>query len=269
MSSTTYKTNRSGVVHEYILNATVLQYHADGRTLTIPYSDLTGIEYRKGANFYLSRKKNQPIAIWLEDKNLKPFMSELFRLWGAVDKGTAAKAALDFSSDDKYIGKLWLALTIAFPGMLAILLSADAYQTYVCNNALLTGKLATAEILKVSKNRRANFVWRLKFTTETGQIIQGRRTPFFFNETGHSLTDDKHVSVVYSPENLSCWDVSMRNDAPVLNLKNRGFTLLMTGSFGFMFALVSLYTGFLSIARLRRVRPLREEIEQAGKALLN
>lgn len=211
----------------------------------------------RGHQIYLLKKNRQKIGVWLSKEDMPGFLEQFFAAWGSADQERARKAAFDYGSSDHAVGWVWLLVTLLFPGLLAAMLLIDGLSTLSCTNQLETkGKITTAELVKIKKNRRSMFVWALEFTNEAGEKISGKRQAPVHDEKGAPIGGRPYV--VYSPDTASCWDVSLKPGEKSLNVSQRRFTVQLDLSFGIAFAIVTLVCGTFSIARIRRRHPFRE-----------
>jgi hypothetical protein len=257
----TFESMRGGITHRYEVHADRLHYSAGTVTeLDIPWRELTRVEPGRGETVNLVPRGRQKIAVWLDAARMNAFLTEAFAAWKRVDRGAALKAASDYASAGRATGWAWIGLGLAFPAMLALILLIDGYHTLACNRLLENGKTAPAQITKIKKDRRGNYVWQLRFEAITAsgpRIIEGPRTAF-------TRSDEKPIdlTVVYSPENLACWDISLEPGKNAINWRQRHLTLLMTMTFGWAFAIIAAIALKIGIGKLRRKYPFREVFEE-------
>lgn len=199
------------------------------------------------------------------------FLKNLFLDWGKRDPSKAIAEATRLSrqgtQDSRYLAWMWVAMSIAFPGMLGLGLLADGYQNMRCTKALETAKMADGRLLKVKKNRRGNFTWDLEFTTAAGNVIKGRRVPFTFDEQGHPLPEG--FTVLYSDHDADCWDVSVKKGEIALNQRQRLFTRWMTIGFGYTFCLIALLGLLWGVRKLRFRNPYGADLERVAEELIS
>jgi len=263
-----FEYSRSATKHRYEITPTELRYSANKTSVSFPWKLMQRLSADRGANFYIHAQGHQKLAIWLDEPQIESFLQNFFRAWGKIDRGAACKAAFDYSTSNKAVGWIWVSISLLFPGMLALLLLLDGFNSTRCIPLLDHGKLAQAKLVKITKDRRGNWVWKLQFTGENGKTFEGKRTAYQTDDRGHPKTvDPTSVPVVYSPEDEKCWDVSMSADKPMPNDNQRKFTLLMTMSFGWAFLIImgiGLLVGFL---KLRHQLPYRELVRKIGLLL--
>jgi hypothetical protein len=262
----TFEGTRGGITHRYEVRPDRLHYTAGTVTeLDVPWKELARVEPGRGETVSLVPRGRQKIAVWLDPARMNEFLTAAFGAWKRVDRGAALKAASDYAAAGRATGWAWIGLGLAFPGMLAVILLIDAFHTLDCNRLLETGKTAPAQITKLKKDRRGNYVWQLKFEAETAggtRVVEGPRTAFT-----HSDEKPANITVVYSPENLGCWDLSLEPGKNAINWRQRHLTLLMTMTFGWAFAIIGLIALKIGIGRLRKKYPFREVFEQMSGQL--
>jgi hypothetical protein len=222
--------------------------------------DRISLSFRKGEHGGRSR-----IPVSLDAKAMPEFLDSLFKAWVKRDRGAAQKAAFDYSSSKKTAGWLWIILSLAFPGLLSVILLLDAFQTKHCTPLLEQGLAVPAQITKVTKDRRGNWIWLLRFQAQTGETITGKRAAFEFDEKGNAKNPP---TVVYSPQDLKCWDLSLESGKAVVNTRQRQFFMTFEFSFGWAFAALAAIGVFAGIWRLRKRIPYRETVERISAELL-
>lgn len=265
MSSSIFEGTRSGTIHIYEIGQTSLNYSAGSATqVKIEWTALKTIKTGRGAPMFLVAQGHQPLAVWIDPKQMPAFLDTFFKQWAKKNAEAARKAAFDYSEDHKTIGWVWLVLSLMFPAMLALGLLIDGYQTLSCNRLLQNGQVTSAKVLKVKKNRRGNFTWNLEFKTSQGETISGKRVAYFYDAKGNP---EGGVSVVYSPTSKSCWDISLKSGQNALNQNQRDFSMFMTLTFGWIFAVIAAFSIWISVTRLRRKPAFREQVLAASRGL--
>lgn len=234
----------------------------------LPWSEIKGLAPGRGETLTLlprSRKfKKMPVA--LDEKNMSGFLTELFATWGRESRGAAAKAAFDYANNPKSVGWIWIAMSLIFPGLMALMLLGDGLGSLMCSQRLeREGVTAQAQVHKIKKNRRGNFTWNLEFKTGAGQTITGKRVAFVYDPKGKP-TDE--VTVVYAASDVSCWDVSMKPGVNAVNMRQRVFSEWMTLSFGGAFGICALAGILVGVLRIRRRFPFAEVVREAGTRLM-
>ena len=62
---------------------------------------------------------------------------------------------------------IWMVFCVLFVGGLAVIFLSDAFHTKRCTALLNNGKITSALIEKIKKNRRGKFIWNLNFKSAT------------------------------------------------------------------------------------------------------
>lgn len=148
---------------------------------------------------------------------------------------------------------IWLIGSLFIITGFAVLLLADGIKTLHCNGLLEHGETAPATVHNVKKNRRGLLVWDVEFTTKTGQVIRGKRASISQVKDDHGQpTED--ITVVYSPEDTGCWDLSTIPHTNAAPLAARRFGQVMTLGFGSFFAFLGTVLSAWSAWKLLRKR---------------
>lgn len=274
--SSVYESKRGGVLHSYDVRSDGLYYTGgtvDPTHLTLFWKDLQTLKAADSESVFLLKKNGQKVGIWLEKEQMEKFLSAAIAAWGKVDKTAARKVAFDYGTRESSVGWIWFALAIGFPGLLCSMLLSDGYHTLNCTRAFeRNAKITNARLVDakgfihgIKKNRRGNFIWNMEFKTESGQTLHGVREAPITTEIGGPPGGSP--TVIYSPENPQCWDLSLKHDELVLNERQRHFITVMDLGFGWMFFLVSAIAIALSILRIRQKNPFREAVRAAGEAV--
>lgn len=241
------------------------------------------------------------IPLEMNDSELKNFLPEFIQSWARTNAGAAKKALFDYFSNDNTFLKVLFVLNLLLHGGAAAIFLSDGLQNIRCNQLLTQPTLsqsATAQITKVKKDRRGNFNWDLTFLTTEGKQISGRRTAVnpdaaityetktlkkaapvgstsFTTNNKMNATEQSAVSVemtttetiptsalvVYAPQNLKCWDVSIDSKTAKLPYGHRWFVAQFTIGFGSFFGLVCFAITVFLYTRIRRVHPHKELLE--------
>lgn len=268
---------RGEIRHRYEVREDALVYSAgrgDPKVVTIPWGDLARLKVGDAHALYFVRKNGQEFGVWLESADMERFLPQALEQWKLADRDTALKATFDYGSEEPSIGWIWLALTLGFPGLLATMLLSDGYHELKCNRMLEQGTVTQAQVVKIKKNRRGNFIWTLEFIASNGEKVMGTREAPMHNNAGHptgststsiNAEPSDQTTIIYGADApKKCWDLSMKTGELALNEKQRHFTVLMDLSFGWMFAIIAAVGAFFSIRRIRRRNPYREIVKQAG-----
>jgi hypothetical protein len=267
----TFEGKRAGYAHRYELTPTGLSYSAGSKTLVdIPWSELKSLRTGRSGSLYLvpRRGSHQKLEVWLEGEEMRRFLAHFFEAWGKIDRPAAAKASFDYVADHKTIGWLWIAMSLLFAGMLAMLLLADAYNTLGCNKHFEAGAFSAvpAQVTKVKKDKRGSVVWTLAFTSADGVEHKGKRPAFVFDEKGNPVGD---VKVLVANADSSCWEVPVNAEGNRVNMSQRKFSMQLSMMFGWVFVVITALGVAAGIARLRRKLPYRETIEMAAQRLIS
>lgn len=143
---------------------------------------------------------------------------------------------------------IWMIFCVFFVGGLAVIFLSDAFHTKRCTKLLNDGKTTSAQIEKIKKNRRGQFVWKLYFKTVDGAEIHGTRVALNHNGKGNPVGTP---TVIYSNENLSCWDLSMKPGEKALPIAARTLTLQFTLILGWCLAFMALVGTIYAFWKLR------------------
>lgn len=180
-----------------------------------------------------------------EIKNIQEFNSqsikELFLDWKISNKEAAKKNAFDYINNDRTLLLVLFFLNLFILGGISLIFLVDGINTIHCNRLLTSdsSRLLDADILKIHKNRKANIIWTLKGTTETGIIIEGKRTAVNPEAAIHSpghLTSQ--ATIIYSTQDISCWDLSLEFGKNKLPIAQREFLERYTIGFGSFFVVL-------------------------------
>lgn len=244
------QTTRAGFVHHYHLQDQGLAYSCDRTQMFFAYADLLTIRSNiKGELFLIPQHRKTKLCLWLSAQDAEPFLKELFQRWAKVDGYRAQKVAFDYSSNTRSIGIISMAMALCFPLALAVLFLADGFKTLNCNSKLIKeGVLQPAQIVKIKKNRRSDFIWQLEFKTQDGAAVHGTRTSLLHDEKGGPLQD---VQVVYAPSDLSCWDLNKNSAQKDVNFVHRNFYMHFNLVFGIGFAVLGVLVFGYGLARYR------------------
>lgn len=262
-----YQTSIDGVAHEYEIKHDGLALAKNSHSpIFLRFEDFGRvISGRDDSLTIIPKNRKQPhIKVKLSQAQMPEFISALFDAWGVRHYNEAAKAAFDYSNNERTLAWLWVAMSLLFPGMLSILLLGDGIETAMCSRQLAEGSLSTAQVLKVKKNKRGNFTWNLEFKTADGQAVTGKRIAFVHDPQGKPTGD---VTVVYAAANPKCFDISMVSGQNAINMRQRAFTTYLTLPLGFAFAVTTIVGVLIGALRLRRRVPYAEEVSQAGALL--
>ncbi|MEW6055303.1 MAG: hypothetical protein AB1540_01705 [Bdellovibrionota bacterium] len=264
-----YESKRADILHQYKIDSESLKYSAGTRTqVEFAWKDLEKITPARGGALALRAKGHQPLVIWLEAQKMESFLKDLFYFWRQRDPESATRAAFDYgAAQNQTLAWVVLAVSLLFPSLLGAMLLTDAFNTKKCNALFAQNpKVVTAKLNKVAKNRRGNFIWSLEFTTAEGRKLKGTRTAYHFDPKGHPVGGEP--TVLYAPEDAKCWDLSLRPGEPSPNWKQRSFTLLMTMSFGWVFAILGLLGCTWGLIRIFRRYPFAEPVRRIANELL-
>ncbi len=255
----------------------------------------------------IKTKNNKTIPLEMNDSELKIFLPGFIQSWARTNSGEAKKAVFDYFSKENTFLKILFVLNLLLHGGAAAIFLSDGINTVRCNHLLEQTSLtqsAKAHITKVKKDRRGNFNWDLTFQTVDGKTISGRRTAVnpsaaltfetktlekaapvgstsFTNDTKLNPTQKSAISaemtttesipssayVLYSPQNLNCWDVSIDSSTPRLPFGHRWFVAQFTLGFGAFFGVVCLFVTIFLYSRITRIHPHRELFEKIYQSI--
>ncbi len=247
-----------------LLTAKITPEISDPKRLIAIDTQTLGIQTQSGSK----------IPLHLDERGLENYLSDLFRTWKMRDAGAAKKAAFDYFSKEQLFFWVLFSLNILLNAGASLIFLADGIKERSCNILLdnPTALSTVAQISKIKKDRKGNFVWDLSFTTSGGALIQGRRTAV--NPTagilpsGESdITKPTSARVVYSAKNTSCWDVSLDRDIAKVPSAHRWFMTQFTLGFGSFFGVVFLVLTYFITRKLREPRPHRTLVEKIYHSL--
>lgn len=218
----------------------------------------------KNSKTMVLRSDSNTQFIRTSDSKAQEKIEETIAKWKAEDRIGTKKAVFDYISDDRLFYTFLFGLVFFVVGGISMIFLTDGIQTHRCTEKLIRedAELAQATITKIKKNRRGNIVWDLNFVTKEGAEIKGRRTAIVPESANYTPgKKEAFTTVVYAPNYLECWDISLKMGEKHLPLAQRRFSASFTMGFGSFFAIAWLALSLFLWKRTTVRRPFMEELK--------
>lgn len=220
---------------------------------TYSWEDVDGIHFSFLLRHpFLKLKNGKKLALPRDPKALDEFALSFYRNWKNKSSEKVRKNAFDYVEPQKSTAYLLFVISTFFFMLLAFLLFQESYVQNSCSQALkASSQTSVAEILKLKKKKKGNFLVHIRFQTVDGQEFTGERLT---NQIYAPGKDPQLFSVTYAKTAPHCWVLNEDILFPKINWFHREYNVL----FNFLVGLVFFVAGVLgTISVIQRFREKR------------